>query len=477
LAFILNYQILEPQLTLTKNNLNKRAFNSFSFSLDNLKSPDLSALVVDGAVNEKSSVSENIASSFLLTSDLKGYIHNPGYYFSNKDNKTLGHLDLLLLTQGWRRFNWKQIKGEEEIVLKYPIETFLNVKGKVTKSDRSEILKTGTVSLIIKAEDSTTILSTAGITDKGEFMVDSLEFQKKATVSVQGNNAKNQLPVDVTIYPSYIDTLKKSFFIPDIDLDSISLSANTAFNKHINRSLDFLDSSSGVYLKNVTVTAKKISKVDSVQKEYVSAVFEQSDQSLLLDRTNYMNIWQFLNSSVPGFYVNPFAVGGVTNVTFSRQAGLDAFNEDSNTGRFIQFYLNEVPVSADVIDAVNPGDVAIVKVYKGATGFALGVDAGAIAVYTKKGVSTGNTVYDKKFQKLEKLGFAFSREFYNPDYTANPNLNKGNEDNRITLYWNPKIKKGKDGKYLVEFHNNDISKSFKIIIQGLDKNGDLFNLT
>jgi hypothetical protein len=50
-----------------------------------------------------------ILSNLLLTSDLKGYVENPNYYFLNDNKDTRANLDLLMLTQGYRRFVWKQV--------------------------------------------------------------------------------------------------------------------------------------------------------------------------------------------------------------------------------------------------------------------------------------------------------------------------------------------------------------------------------
>lgn len=47
---------------------------------------------------------ENIRSSLLLTSDLQGDISTPGYYFDNDTSTSDRHLDQLMLTHGWTRF-------------------------------------------------------------------------------------------------------------------------------------------------------------------------------------------------------------------------------------------------------------------------------------------------------------------------------------------------------------------------------------
>jgi len=65
------------------------------------------------------------------------------------------------------------------------------------------------------------------------------------------------------------------------------------------------------------------------------------------------------------------------------------------------------------------------------------------------------------------------RQFYSPDYDA---FNEENEkkDLRTTLYWNPSVvtSPGKN-KVLLKFYNNDITESFRVIIEGMTKDGRL----
>src|SRR5690606_31110273 len=69
------------------------AANNFSvsvFQVDSLQSSD-----------------DDIASYLWLSSDLRGFVESPGYYFSGED-KTGEAIDGLLMTHGWRRFRWEK---------------------------------------------------------------------------------------------------------------------------------------------------------------------------------------------------------------------------------------------------------------------------------------------------------------------------------------------------------------------------------
>jgi hypothetical protein len=480
LVFVEHYEIKRPRLSFEKLQTTRRSENIWKLKSDSLLPASISVLVKDAAIDGKIGLENSIASHLLLTSDIKGYVHEPGFYFQNKSIETLEKLDLLMMVHGWRKFTWKQILENETPVLRYPIESNLQIKGLVTKAERKEVVKDGKVSFVIKGEDSATYLIDAFLTDKGEFIVDSLYIKDKAIVSYQATNHKKEnLVLDVKFYPSLFDTLEKASLNWKLDLDTLKLAnRNSRLAQLLYDRLALSDTftNKARFLGNVTVTAKKMNRMDSLQREYVSTFFEISDQTLEVPQDRgFVNIWQFLQREVVGLNVNPFEPGGVTTVTFGRFSGmvLGTMNEDGsmNAGADdgITFFLNELPVTTGIIDAVNPDEVALVKIYKGVTGFPFGANAGAIGIYTKKGRTVA--VNQKQFNSFEKRGYSMVREFYNVDYKKIPEYNKDVIDNRTTLYWNPKAQFDEQGQMKVRFFTSDISKGYKLIVQGLDKKG------
>jgi hypothetical protein len=168
------------------------------------------------------------------------------------------------------------------------------------------------------------------------------------------------------------------------------------------------------------------------------------------------------------------------SVYFRRFAGMNlpsiADEESANQSGGIEvngitYFLNEINVSKDVISALQPSDIALVKVFKGPEGAVLGVNEGGIAIYTKKGQTGTKRPAEKGFFTERKIGYAVSREFFNPDYSVT--WDSRFKDNRTTLYWNPNIRTDKNGNATIRFFNNDITKKYKITIQGIDKKGDI----
>ncbi len=64
-----------------------------------------------------------IAQDLLLSSDIRGYISHPEYYFESDDETHAKNLDLLLLVQGWRRYDFNEMTGKKPFKLVQPVET------------------------------------------------------------------------------------------------------------------------------------------------------------------------------------------------------------------------------------------------------------------------------------------------------------------------------------------------------------------
>ena len=87
--------------------------------------------VRDSGTEIGSPYTDNLQTYLLLTSDLKGYIHRPSYYFEADDLVHREHLDLLMMTQGWRRYAWKQLAGIEKFKRTHFMEEGLTLHGQI----------------------------------------------------------------------------------------------------------------------------------------------------------------------------------------------------------------------------------------------------------------------------------------------------------------------------------------------------------
>lgn len=94
---------------------------------------DISISVRDHATDEPTYDTGNILTEMLLASELKGFVESPGFYFSADDSLHRQALDLLLLVQGWRRYDWRKMAGVEKAVISFMPEEVQTISGCVNK--------------------------------------------------------------------------------------------------------------------------------------------------------------------------------------------------------------------------------------------------------------------------------------------------------------------------------------------------------
>lgn len=89
----------------------------------------ISISVRDGANEELTYDTGTIMTDLLLSSELKGFVAYPDYYFEADDAEHRQTLDLLMMVQGWRRYDFAEITSGEK--LRYEPEQYMTVEGSV----------------------------------------------------------------------------------------------------------------------------------------------------------------------------------------------------------------------------------------------------------------------------------------------------------------------------------------------------------
>ena len=469
IVFIANHSCLPAALQIQDMDLRKRMKNQFIIDTTGFHNLRLS-ISVTNALADSAVATDNILSGLLLSTEIKGTIHHPAYYFLDKSSARLQQLDLVMLTNGWRRYKLEDLMKNQFSPIHYPFERGISISGKVLHVDGKSVLKAAKINLMIKGEDSTSIMSQANTNETGNFVVDQLDFKKSATIYYQGTNLNNsEALVAVKLNPAYFDSthLPAQGFTGNQSNELVIEKSN--YLNNIIQQKQGPDTAAGKMLQEVVMRSKKHSTIDSLNSLYASDQFMESDQSLVMnENVNYNDIWRYLQAMVPGININRTDSG--PQVNFTRYQGLDFFSE--NTGNAgVQFFLNEIPVSVDIIDMLLPSDVGLIKVYKGNTAIALGAGRGAIALYTVKGKSV-NDWRKKGFESFKKEGYAVKKEFYAMDYTKlNPAAKSA--DLRPTLYWNPTFNPTEVNNSF-SFYNDDICKKIRVVIEGMDQYGKLF---
>ena len=94
--------------------------------------PSIISLAVRDAVHSDITFdSGNIMTEMLLASEIKGFVPQPEWFFESDDEEHRRGLDLLMMTQGWRRFNWQEMAVKDAFELTHPAEYTQMVTGTV----------------------------------------------------------------------------------------------------------------------------------------------------------------------------------------------------------------------------------------------------------------------------------------------------------------------------------------------------------
>jgi hypothetical protein len=122
---------LKINLTTDQQNYAKRSLTNLNIETTNNQDEPIktntSVLVISKKeLGEMQNLRQNILSYFLMNSELKGSIENPGFYFNNNTN-SFNDLEALMLTQGWSKYNYSKPYSNLNIAP----EKSLTVSGKV----------------------------------------------------------------------------------------------------------------------------------------------------------------------------------------------------------------------------------------------------------------------------------------------------------------------------------------------------------
>lgn len=98
----------------------------------------ISMSIRDAAYNDHLYDNATMRTEMLLASEVRGFIPNPNWYFEKDDKEHREALDLLLMIQGWRRFNWREMAVPKQWELSQMAESTPVVSGHVYKSSSWE---------------------------------------------------------------------------------------------------------------------------------------------------------------------------------------------------------------------------------------------------------------------------------------------------------------------------------------------------
>ncbi|MBS1533063.1 MAG: hypothetical protein JSU01_22370, partial [Bacteroidetes bacterium] len=255
------------------------------------------AVTDDSQVHTDSLDNDNIITRMLLTSDLKGYVEEPGYYFKNNDTAKQA-LDNLLLTQGW-------VNYEPKADMPFSAEKEFTVQGVVNNLFKAPVKKTH----IVLFSRSPALLYDTVTNNEGRFIfdrfprVDTPVFVLKA-VNRAGKSFNVNIDVDQQTTPAF-NPPKYPITLPWY------VNTDTMLMNQVNSSIQIRPTAipgGGRLLKEVQIKAKKVVKGSYNLNGPGNAdiVLDEKD----LEEAGKKTWLALLQERVPGFKIGYFCQGG-----------------------------------------------------------------------------------------------------------------------------------------------------------------------
>jgi hypothetical protein len=458
-----DYELL-ADARIFKPNFSPKAKNTLEINIPDSLIGNFSVAITDADAN--ASNPDNIISAMMLTNDIKGYVHQPAFYFSNDADSTKKYLDLVMLTHGWRKIKWQEVMQKKLPAIANPKDsTYISLRGKVFGANASQLREAGFINLIVQPKDTSAKKQFLFVPLKpdGTFEQSNFIFYDTVKIFYQFNKKKDlAYNASVTFNNSLLAAPTKlemdSAFRSPFALDTLGLARRRQLMTY-QASLEKL--LQGTTIEGVTVKSKTKSPKDQLDDKYTSGLFKgdgyQFDFVNDPAAQSAIDVLSYLQGRVAGLTIN--GTGSQATVSWR--------------GSSTSFFIDEFQADVERVQTMSINDIAYIKVLRppffGATG---GGGGGAIAIYTRKGGDVKSEP-GKGLDNKKLAGYTIMKEFYSPNYETNPEK-KYDQDVRTTLYWNPYVLTDKKNRTVqLTFFNNDVSKKLRVDIQGMNMEGKL----
>lgn len=390
---------------------------------------------------------DNIVNYYWLTSDLRGTVEMPEFYFSEGEGVEQA-ADDLMLTQGWRRFNWQDLLNRD-------MTSFIKFKpeyrGHVVTAKVTDSL-TGKPAIDIDcflSLPSTPYGFYATRTDSNGWAHFSIKnYYGPGEIIVQAIDGKG------TVYRTDIQT-------PFSDERGFSSSPFLMLNKNDENKYASM---------SVAMQSRNIYDADSSRKFSLPMgidtlpFFGKAEYSYKLDEyKRFTTMEEVLREYVTS--INVVLRNGKLHLSVYDETNGSLYNSN------VLVLLDGVPLKDyNKIFAYDPLkirrlDVIPRRYLLGSLGFA------GIASFESYNGKFDGFELDPSLITVDYDGLQLNREFYSPVYETTAQRQKRIPDFRSTLFWSPDITTDRSGKGSLQFYSSDLKGKFIIWMQGIDSKG------
>nr|WP_068891084.1 carboxypeptidase-like regulatory domain-containing protein [Pedobacter panaciterrae] len=429
------------------------------------------SVIDESKVPSEQSTEHTIFSNLLLSSDLKGYIENPNYYFTAETEEVNTALDNLMLTQGYRNFDWRTNHTATTDQQLFPAEGLGTVfSGKVLTLGSKPLPNAAVTMMSLKAE----LFQSTTTDSEGRFKFGELIIGDSLKVTIQAKTPKNGTKAELIM-----DSIPKIAIGKNKNSPAFSKNIESSLKVYTDNSkkLDSIYEKTGQLnrvqrLREVNIRARKTDQKYASSQGILKLPEGHSDRTIDMENVKpFATLDIFLQGKLgPGIKYKSYTPGPGEPIVMAYPF---AYNPLTQTPEPMDLILDDRKLSPSEAGGVfnNIGlemsDISKIEIVSTNMALITTVGRPALFIYTKKdkfrreaGLNMAN-LFPKGFNKV--------KTFYSPKYDVNNNTNI--PDLRSTIYWNPNVKTYDTGKTSFNFFNADGPGKYKVIIEGINSDG------
>ena len=387
-----------------------------------------------------------IVSYLWLGSDLKGAIESPGYYFSSNSTEVTAALDNLMLTHGWRKFNWDAVLNNGAAAFEYVPEYDGHIiRSRVTDPSTGNPLPEITLNLSIPGFQTQFYPAASNNNGIASFAVRDYYGQNEVVVqAVNYTNSDYRINVLNPFSEEYSNTVLLPLQLP-------------ADRKRI-----LTDYSIGMQVQN-TYHGQKLSRFAVPGIDTLPFYGKANRRYMLDDYVRFTTMEEVLREYVPDVAVRRY--DGEYHLLVLSWELRQFYQHDP------LILLDGVAISNKKIIEYDPLKVKKLEVVTNRYIIGDNVYEGIVNFTTYQG-NLDELQLDPKTVKMDYDGLQLNREFYSPEYPPEQLVSNRLPDFRTLLQWSPNIETDAAGNARIGFYTSDIPGKYIAVLQGIDNNGN-----
>jgi hypothetical protein len=413
----------------------------------------------------KPDTTSTIMSALLLTSDLKGNINDPAYYFRERNTEVLHALDLLMLTNGWRRYNLPEVVRGNYTGPQLPVQSGMEISGRLKRLLNDKPVVKGKVTIF--SWDGG-YFDEAETDSAGSFFFSNIEFPDSTEFILQALNEKGK---------DYIELLlDEERFALASGLPSAPSSGKVDFREaeHLSGYIARADSRYTIENGMRTIDIEEvIIKGKAPEKKDYSFSYYMPKGSSSATVLNSEQIEEFHPALVSDIFIHiPF-----TRIENGKVI-IERMSYSLNGTVYAVLIIDDIIIHDYDIDMFDPSNIERIGILKGTSASILGGAGfgGAVVITTKRGRFEYINQPKYNIKKTVPLGYQVPVEFYSPRYDTPELRDNGQPDLRTTVYWNPNITVSETGEALFDFYTADAATTYTAVVEGVAADGSLIRV-